>query len=252
MDWFSRSDADNFAFNVAYLKQHVKPLTASPVATVVFSHVPKTAGTSFEAYLAGQFKMSEVLHVNAPDLNRLPAVIGMKKNLPRLICGHHPMHGMLYQLLPEVPLHHITVLRNPIDRVLSYYNYVCGKTDHPMHGPAMSMGFEDFLDQAPSPELHNGQARRFAGQLHHTDLTDENLLTTATDVLTHCFSQVFTTCCLSDAVETLHNTLGFAQRTLPQANRSNKRISRNELTASQLSAIEQYNQADIELFKQYS
>ena len=249
MDWFTRSDADNFALNVSFLTQYVVPLTVSPEATLVFSHVPKTAGTSFESYLASQFKMSEVLHVNAPDLNQLPDVIGMKKYLPRLICGHHPMHGLLYQLLPERPLHHITVLRDPIDRVLSFYNYVIGKVDHPMHKSAVTLGFADFLAQAPSPELHNGQSRRFAGQLHQTSLSDHELLETATGVLKGCFSQVFTTCHLDHAVDTLHNTLGFSQTALPQTNRSNKRIKRGDLSQQQLQAIEEHNQTDWALFK---
>ena len=80
MDWVSRSDAENFALNVAFLKKHVRPLNVGESLPLVFSHVPKTAGTSFESYLASQFKMSESLHVNAPDLNRLPGVLRMKKN----------------------------------------------------------------------------------------------------------------------------------------------------------------------------
>ncbi|WP_154224014.1 sulfotransferase family 2 domain-containing protein [Marinicella rhabdoformis] len=252
MDWFSRSDAENFALNVAFLKQYVKPLGSDHSLPLVFSHVPKTAGTSFESYLASQYKMSESLHINAPDLNRLPEIINIKKNCPRLICGHHPMHGMLYQLIPAEPLYHITLLRDPIDRVLSYYNYVCGKTDHPMHTSAMSLGFEDFLSQAPSPELHNGQTRRFAGQLHHTDNNQIDLLETATNVLNDCFSAVFTTGALNAAITTLHNDLGFENKPLPKANQSLKRIQRSDLSTNQIASITEHNQADIALFKRFS
>lgn len=250
MDWFSRSDAENFALNVRFLKQWVRPISDDSASLLIFSHVPKTAGTSFESYLAAQYKMSESLHVNAPDLNRLPGVVQLKKQLPRLICGHHPAHGMLYQLLPAQPLHHITVLRDPVDRVLSYYNYVCGKTDHPMHASAISLGFEDFLAQAPSPELHNGQSRRFAGQLHQ-DQVSNDLLAVATDVLNHCFSQVFTTCQLGNAVKTLHQTLGFSDATLPRSNRSEKRLNRGDLTADQMALINEYNAFDIALFNRF-
>lgn len=250
MTWSERNDASNFERNVTFLKQHVLPLSkADQRELTVFSHVPKTAGTSLESYLAQQHHLSDIIHVNAPDLNRLPEVLTMKKHFPKLICGHHPMHGMLYQLLPAQPLVHFTVVREPISRVLSYFNYVVAKTDHPMHPIAIQSGLQAFIEASPSPELNNGQSRRFAGQLHSDPESDEALTQVAQQVLSDCFSAVFLTEHLVDHLSAMAPLMGWQSPQLPQHNRSPRHTSLEDLSPQTKSLIEQRNQADIALYR---
>ncbi len=250
MTWSERTDASNFERNVAFLKQHVLPLSeAHHRHLTLFSHVPKTAGTSLESYLAQQHRLSDIVHINAPDLNRLPAVLTMKKHFPKLICGHHPMHGMLYQLLPAQPLVHFTVIREPISRVLSYFNYVMAKTDHPMHPIAVQSGLQAFIEASPSPELNNGQTRRFVGQLHRDPESDEALVHLAQQVLTDCFSAVLLTEHLVDNLSVMAPLMGWQTPQLPQQNRSPQHTSMDDLSPQTRSLIEHRNQADIALYQ---
>ncbi len=250
MDWGDRSDIQNFDINVSFLKKHVVPFDqVKSTYPVIFSHVPKTAGTSVESYLARQYKMSESLHINAPDLNQLPAVLKMKKNTPRLICGHHPMHGLLYQLLPTKPLIHMTVLREPINRVVSYYNYVKGKKDHPMYTKVSDLTFEQFMEDMPSPELNNGQARRFAGQLHHLSMNNSTLLQTSISVLNECFTQVLTTESLHTQLIPMANMMDWEVPNMPRHNISPKQLKVKDLSKKQKDLITEYNQVDIALYE---
>ena len=110
--WFSSDDQTNFLNNVKRLQSLTcEPAISATRRLMVFSHVPKTGGTTLESVLAKNFRMADVLHINAPDLNNNPDLLNLKKKPPTLICGHHPMHGLLYSLLPDQPLAHITMLR---------------------------------------------------------------------------------------------------------------------------------------------
>ncbi len=248
-NWFLNQDNFNFNSNVAFLKNHATPTINDQAQPVFcFSHVPKTAGTSMELILAKNYLLSEVLHVNAPDLNLQPRLLNLKKNLPKLICGHHPLHGLLYQLLPEQPIFHLTQLRDPIDRVLSYYNYVQGKKDHPLHQQSTGKSIQDFLNLNPSPELANGQAKRFSGFLHSGETDDETLFKVAADTLSQCFSLVLTTCLFDEGLLLLKKRTGLKDIYYSRHNVSKRFISRQELGEEELAMIVSSNQADIKLF----
>lgn len=114
--WRNRSDQENAVINRAWLKQHAVAfedinLKSSPW---IFSHIPKTAGTSVESYLMQAFALKDILHINAPDLNNLPQCVYLKNKYPKFITGHHPIHGLLYQLLAEEKIVHLSMMREPV------------------------------------------------------------------------------------------------------------------------------------------
>lgn len=248
-EWQQRSDAENFALNVAFLKQHVVPLNNFQVGTpIVFCHVPKNAGTALENLLARNFNLSEILHINAPDLNQLPQIISLKQHFPKFICGHHPLHGLLYQLLPKAALFHLTVLRSPIDRVISYYNYLKGNQQHALHQTVKPLNFTDFIDQSPTPELNNGQTRRFSGFLHQPPDKPETMLKIAQQTLKDCFSLVLVYDQLTAGIKRLQQQLKQPPIKLPKANQSTPFITKNQLPADLIKHIEHQNQADLALY----
>ncbi|MCX7544478.1 sulfotransferase family 2 domain-containing protein [Marinicella gelatinilytica] len=215
---------------------------------LVFSHVPKTGGTTLETIVAKNYRLSDVLHLNAPEFKQYPDILSLKKNPPRFICGHHPLHSPLYQHLPQEPLFHFTMLREPVARVLSYYNYVRGKTDHPLHQQAYTLRLAEFVESGVTPELNNGQARRFSGYLHQSPADDETLFITACDALQNCFSLVGTTACFDETLLLLHRFLGFTDLFYQRRNQSRQTLSRDDLTDSELELIAHYNQADAQLY----
>ena len=248
--WFSLDDLTNFFNNKKLaIKSIVSSTYLADDAVTLFSHVPKTAGTSIESIIAKNFALAECLHINAPDLNNLPQIINVKQNRPKYICGHHPMHGLIYQLLPVQPLFHFTMLRDPVDRVLSYYNYVKGKLDHPMHKFAAEHSLINFLHQNPSPELSNGQSKRFSGYLHQGTASDHTLLTEAQDTLAHCFSLVLTTCLFDESLLLLQKRMGLTDIYYQRHNVSQKFLHKSELDDATLNFILEHNQADMQLFE---
>lgn len=90
---------------------------------LVFLHIPKTAGTSLIELLARNFDAGDVCRIT--DIHRTLSEITADVEVAvaegkRLICGHFPYAAI-------APLRHevtpFTVLRHPIDRIVSLYKF---------------------------------------------------------------------------------------------------------------------------------
>ena len=216
----------------------------------VYSHIPKTGGTSFENYLAQLFLLQDILHVNAPDLNKMPEVMQLKKQIPRYMAGHHPMHGLLYQLLADEKLIHLTILRDPVSRVLSYYNYLSTRTSHVLHDEMAGLDIDVFLRKDNLVELHNGQARRLAGLLHsNAIISDGDLFKRAKYVVDHCFTLVGTTEKLEHLLSLIEKKCDVTFHRTPRKNHSDIRVARNQLNPEQISTINNNNRVDQKLYE---
>src|SRR5262245_16845682 len=93
--------------------------------TLIFLHIPKPAGTTVHHVLERQFAADEVYSLAGDswasyrrDFQRL--TLPERKKI-RVIKGH--MEFGLHELLPQ-PATYVTVLRHPVDRIMSYYYYV--------------------------------------------------------------------------------------------------------------------------------
>lgn len=252
--WSQRSDLDNWAHNQQWLSQFSTPLEkTNQDSQIVFSHIPKNAGTTLEYILAKNFKMSETLHINAPDLNKNPNQLTVKKNPPQLICGHHPIHGLLYQLLPDKPITHITMLRNPVDRVISYFNYLKTNKKHTYHNQVINQDFDTFLQNVNLPEITNGQCKRLSGNLHsQTAIKDDILYQTAKTILKNCFSIVLITEKFDLSILLLQKILNLSDVYYFRKNQSDKQLTKQQLSKQQVDRILQLNMADHRLYKTFA
>ena len=250
--WQKATDSNNTKINTQFLTEHVVPFEDINLSTTpwIFSHIPKTAGTAFEKHLSQAFELKDLLNVNAPDLNRLPQCIYLKNKYPKFITGHHPMHGMLYQLLPHQPLVHLTLLRDPITRTVSYYNYTTTRKYHALNSRIKHLSFDDFLKQDDLVELSNAQARRLAGTLHSPEkITDKDLYFKAKFSIDKCFSMVGVTEYFNDFITLLGKKCGVSFHALAPINKSEVKIRLKDLSNEQLTHIKDKNKVDTQLYE---
>jgi hypothetical protein len=140
----------------------VARLTARPCArrhTVLFMHIPKTAGTALREAIAANYRQSELayLYPSPPgflmaDLRALP--LEQLRGL-RMVIGHFQF-GM-HDWLPTAA-EYITIVREPVARVLSQYRFLCQTQGA---GPVPPL--EQLLERELSVNFDNAMVRCFAG-----------------------------------------------------------------------------------------
>lgn len=160
--------------------------------TLVFLHIQKCAGTSFTRLLNDFFRPQDritahLLHADSPDLKR-PA------NGYRLITGHNTWHDI--SAMPIDPVY-ITMLRHPVDRLVSlYYYWRSLRWEHiekeALAGPrlAKQLSLEAFIasdELVARLNVRNGQARQFLNGLRGpTGLSQKQLCEEACERLDRC------------------------------------------------------------------
>lgn len=143
----------------------------------VFLHIPKCGGTSLHKLLSGQFHASHICPVRHNCLDQLKP-----RDLARyrLFSGHYT-YETVQRFVPE-PRSVVTLLRHPVDRLLSSYYFGRSHSwsfieQHPhfsdspsayrLHGmayrPAKQMRLSDYLD-AEGPHLAGMMVRWIGGE----------------------------------------------------------------------------------------
>lgn len=129
---------------------------------ILFTHIPKTSGTSF---------IEEMVKSNL-DSNQICHVAGLRKIIPALqkeykfIYGHF---GYGIHLFTQKKVNYITFLRDPIDQAVSFYYFVQQDKDnprlrHPLCDYAESVTLKEFYK---TKNFHNIQTRFIAGFMTH-------------------------------------------------------------------------------------
>ena len=106
--------------------------------TVLFQHVAKCGGTSLVEHFGSLGRRGICLGFAcdtkrqvAAETKRLLSAKGVKPEKIRVIFGHRVYFG-LHELLPQ-DCRYVTLLRDPISRVVSLYNHHAGIAHNPAH-----------------------------------------------------------------------------------------------------------------------
>ena len=216
---------------------------------IFFTHIPKTAGTSF---------MDSLVRPNVPDEAILHYTDkrqwSMNLTSHHFVTGHfkHGLHHMF-----RMPPRYITFFREPLDRAVSYYFFIkdCDRTLylHPLREFADSVDLPTFFQ---NPRMQNMQthftAGYFASEMHLRFpglYSGSRLLAAAKRNLTRHYLALGLQERFEESIVLLQKCLGWEKREkVEPQKKTNVRPLLADVSADDLASLTLSNSLDIELY----
>jgi len=216
---------------------------------LLFDHLYKNGGSSIAKVLA---TMVGVQHVSPLAIVSYQNALSLYPD-KKVITGH--FHFLPGDVL-DASRYHLTMLRHPVDRVLSHYYFVRNNIQaghNAVADLAKEKPLEEFLESTDAAAIKftaNGQTRHFMALLWdgHAELATAQQLGLAKQALEQ-YDVVGVFPMLDEFVEVLCADLGLLfDQPMPHINVTKNRPPENAIPKSALARIESMNSADIELF----
>ncbi len=133
---------------------------------LIFLHAPRTAGSTAHMILESQYPSETVCTVellSEAQVNDFRSLPLERREQIRVLKGH--MGFGAHALLP-VPCDYFTLLREPLERVISYYYYLRRRPEDGLHEAATEMSLSDFVRSGIGGKFtDNGMTRLLAANV---------------------------------------------------------------------------------------
>jgi hypothetical protein len=214
---------------------------------IIFLHVPKSAGTTLNRLIEWEYPLLAMYTVDPvlfrwsrERLWRLP-----KRRLKRFRVFKGHMKFGLHEVLPQ-PATYITVLRDPIDRMISAFYFMHTYKLHPNYWKFRREGWtlEDFVKRWPKANL---QTKMIAGA-DYDELCTAEMLMKAKDNLQY-FSVVGLTERFEETLALMKLCFGWKLECYSSFNVTRARPKKRDLPQATLDLIAERNRFDVEFYE---
>jgi hypothetical protein len=220
---------------------------------VVFLHVLKTAGTTLHRIIERQYRPEQTYSVGLVEGESLAGLAELSETRRakiRMLRGH--MGFGVHRFLPG-PSTYVTILRDPVERVISYYYFVLRTPDHYFHHALTSgdVGLKAFIRDKMHVMADNAQTRTISGVWQKPGFGEctQQTLETAKRHLRQHFAIVGLTERFDETLLLLRRGFRWRNVFYTRHNVTSDRPRRDELSPSTLDALVEANRLDIELYR---
>jgi hypothetical protein len=224
--------------------------TPGPQPLIIFLHLPKTAGTTLARIIERQYDSSGILSLYESMFGKELAVVPEHQmdNL-RIVMGHLYFGAHAFGARSCT---YLTVLREPIDRVISHYYFVRHDPANYLYELARKMTLKEFVESRGRQEPNNDQTRLLAGSSDSASFgicLDETLDIAKRNLAQH-FAVIGITEDFNRSLILMKRILGW--RNLPfytKQNVTSRRATKESISPETLQVIQAHNMLDIELYR---
>ena len=216
---------------------------------LIFLHIPKNGGRTLHSILDRFYPIEKTFTIRVIDNHRLnrKEFIEMeqtKRDAIILLKGH--MSFGMHKLMTG-DAKYITFIRNPQQRIISYYYYVLMRKKHRLHAQVKSenMSLLDFTKTIKQGDLHNAQIRRISGIQDKPSL----MLEKAMENIDQNFSFVGLTEKFDESLVLLQRLYNWPLPYYQIQNKTKNRPKTAEIDKATLDVIDGLNEGDHQLYR---
>ncbi|MFN2125368.1 MAG: sulfotransferase family 2 domain-containing protein [Candidatus Promineifilaceae bacterium] len=221
---------------------------------VIFLHIPKTAGTTLLEILDRQYSPETIFSLGSiaqESIAQFEAMDEQERANIRLLRGH--LAYGLHEYLPG-PAQYFTILRDPVARVISHYNFILRTPEHYLYDRVVegNLSLYDLLQENYALMLNDAQVRLVSGVWGDAPFGEVTLamLETAKENLTRSFPVVGLMEQFDKTVLLLKETFNWpAAITYHKRNVTKKGMTVDSLPPQTLARIKEVNRQDQALYE---
>jgi hypothetical protein len=232
---------------------------AARPGTLVFIHLPKAGGMTLQSIVGRQYASRECFDINGEGADTVQQSVAFLRGLPpskrdaiRCVRGHVP-YGLGQWLRP--PVTYITMLREPLARFISDYNFAMSVSEHAVKRQIGNrvISLEEFIDLRVAGGLTNLYTRMLSGCINWDDfqaspVPSQDMLEVAKQNL-NGFAGVGLTERFDESVLLFQQALGWSNCWYLHENVTSKQfVDRHSLSADRLQHIRACINYDLELY----
>jgi len=225
---------------------------------LIFLHLPKTAGSTLRGTIERQYNSSSILHLYESDFGEeLAAIPPSQMDRLRVVIGHFYFGAHTFLSKPSA---YITLLRDPIERIVSHYYYARRAPSHYFYDSARKLSLKEFVEYCSRMSNKSGtalgycsdndQTRQLAGQcgVPSFGTSSDEMLNIAKRNLAEHFAVVGITEEFDRSLILITRILGWRHPFYTRQNVTRRHPRKDELPQETLDVIQAYNELDLELY----
>jgi hypothetical protein len=217
---------------------------------IVFIHIPITGGMTLYSMIRDIYKPSELHKINPAmeSIDKYKHLSQDRKDKLKVIYGH--MDYRIQELLPPYS-RYVTLMRNPVERVISLYHYVRRTANDPLRELAMRSSLDDWVARCNLLEMDNGQTRRLSGSRDSLGFGEcsAEMLERARHNVQQNFALVGITERFDETYGQMSKLFDWPIRHYQPRNVAQQRSGIKETSVRTIRLIEKFNALDMELYE---
>ncbi len=216
----------------------------------LFVHIPKTAGTTMTQVLKHNYREPRTYYLGSNVQPRIADFMALSAEAQahyELVVGHMS-YGLHASLPPTRPHRYFTMLRDPIERVISLYFFIKRTPNHYLYDPVVTENYTiaQFLAYEGSYMARNAQTRFLCGRdvmPYVGSIDDEALEAAKTNIRDHILVTGLTER-FDESLLLYRHAFGWRQIHYTRQNVTSNRKKQDDLSAEDLAALNAHTAYD--------